>query len=314
MNVSAVRDFTRTFLAQDLPSLVVLGALVAVPETRGFALTNAGVQLALIIGVACVPAYRTRLMAWVDVAWPWGLVAIGVQTAFFGDLGSATVQATAVIYLVTGGRMAAWGTRLMLTSRPVADLPRYRYQRIRWERHGYRGQDLPMQHEILQQGLGNASVLALPAVLVASVDRPTNALVLVAGITLWAGGWILESVADLQKARFISASTTRRSSRTCEVGLWAYSRHPNYFFQWVQWHGPVLIALPAVLELREGTDVLLWVSLLLGLFGLSAMMAYVLNYWTGAVPAEHYSVLHRPEYRDYQRRVNRFVSGPRRRT
>lgn len=292
----------------DLPMLCVLLALLAATPTRQFAATNLVVQAVLCLFVACIPAYRTGVMAYVDIAWPWGLAAIGVQVLVFADDRTPAVIALAGVYVAMGARMGVWMVRHMLAGFPADDLPRYRYQRRRWRRQGYANDRLPMQHEILQQGGGNASFLAVPAILVAA--NPAAPVVpLVLGLALWVAAWVLESVADLQKSRFVA----RGGRGTCEVGLWAHSRHPNYFFQWLQWHGLVLMAVPAILSLRDDTPVLAWMVIGLGLIGVSPLMARVLITYTGARPAEYYSVRKRPDYADYQRRVNMFVPGAARR-
>jgi steroid 5-alpha reductase family enzyme len=290
-------------VARDLPLLAVLAALVAEPSTRDFALANLLVQAALFTLGACLPAQRTGVMAFADIVWPWGLIAIGVQALLFGG-GGAIVLVTAGIYLVMGLRMAAFGY-LFFTNFPRDDLPRYRYRRLVWRREGYRSQTVPMQHEILQQGLCNASYLALPAMLAVADPGARVGPVVVAGVLLWAVSWVLESVADVQKGRFVRSARGGRT-RTCDIGLWRYSRHPNYFFQWLQWHGLILVALPSLIRLADEIALLPWLGFAAGLLGISASFYYILVHYTGAIPAEHFSVQHRPDYRDYQRRVNRF--------
>ncbi len=71
-------------LPRDLGALAVLAAFLAEPSTRDFALVNLAVQGALFVFGACVVAYRTRVMAVVDCAWSWGLVAIGVLALLGG--------------------------------------------------------------------------------------------------------------------------------------------------------------------------------------------------------------------------------------
>ncbi|HEV7807153.1 MAG TPA: DUF1295 domain-containing protein [Solirubrobacteraceae bacterium] len=293
----------------DLPLLAVLAAFVAEPSTRSFALVNLLVQTVLFVVVAFLPAYRTRVMAFVDLAWPWGLVAIGVQTALFGHASSAVLLIVAGIYVVMGLRMAARGIVLFTKSFPHDDLPRYRYRRLLWQHDGYRSETVPMLHEILQQTLSNASTLAAPAMLMVAYPHAGVGPVVVAGLLLWAISWALESVADMQKARFVRRSGSAGATRTCDVGLWGYSRHPNYFFQWLQWHGLILIALPSLIHLAGNIALLPWVGFAAGLLSISAGFYYALVHYTGAIPAEHFSVQHRPDYRDYQQRVNRFFPG-----
>lgn len=297
-------------VARDLPSLAMVAAFVAEPSTRDFALVNLCVQAVLFVFGACIPAYRTRVMALVDCVWPWGIVAIGVGALLYGDTGSPLVLIVASIYIAMGLRMGLLGLVLTLKQFPHDDLPRYRYRRLLWQREGYRSETVPMQHEILQQCLSNASLLAAPAMLaVADGDAPAGPLVIL-GALLWAVSWVLESTADLQKGRFAARCKKAGEARTCDVGLWRYSRHPNYFFQWLQWQGLVLAAVPSLIRLADDMAVLPWAGFAAALLGIPGGMYYVLVHFTGAIPAEHFSVQHRPDYRAYQQRVNRFFPGP----
>jgi steroid 5-alpha reductase family enzyme len=294
--------------AWDLPLIAVFAAFVAEPAMRDFALVNLAVQALGFVFGACLPAYRTRIMAWVDGTWPWGLALIGVQALLFGDLGSSAVLFVAGIYLAIGLRGGVWALVVAVTDFPREDLPRYRYRRLVWRREGYRSETVPMLHEILQQGLLNVSVLATPAMLVVAAPEAVGP-VAIAGVLVWAFSFALESLADLEKARYVRHSAGGTATRTCDAGLWRYSRHPNYFFQWLQWQGVILVALPSLIELGGDVAPLLWVVFAAALLGISGLMYYVVVHYTGAIPAEHFSVQHRLDYRDYQQRVNRFFPG-----
>ena len=96
----------------------------------------------------------------------------------------------------------------------------------------------------------------------------------------------------------------------CDVGLWRFSRHPNYFGEWLVWTGVAVAAVPSWLELRDVESTMVWVAL-----GLSCLLVPVVLYMTlvlitGAVPAEYYSVRKRPDYRRYQRTTSRFFPWP----
>ncbi|MGB3596378.1 MAG: hypothetical protein WBA27_05165, partial [Pseudomonas neustonica] len=70
-------------------------------------------------------------------------------------------------------------------------------------------------------------------------------------------------------------------------------------------------SIPSWLALYEGERLMIWLLLGVGLLFASRVMYTTLVYYTGAVPAEYYSVKKRPEYKDYQQRTNRFFPGPR---
>lgn len=64
------------------------------------------------------------------------------------------------------------------------------------------------------------------------------------GIAVWAVGFIIEAVADAQKSAF--RSDPANGGRFIRSGLWAWSRHPNYFGEIVIWVGIAIIAGPAL--------------------------------------------------------------------
>ncbi|MFI6094893.1 DUF1295 domain-containing protein [Lentzea sp. NPDC051213] len=295
-----------------LPFALVGVALLLAPATAGPAWWNLVVQVALFTVAAAIPGYLTRHVSYVDVAWPWGLVGIGLVTLFTADELSAVTVAIAVAYLAMGARMGLWS--LVLTVKhgwwtpgsPKVELPRYLYQRRRWERQGFRSETWSVQYEIWLQGFANASVLAVPAFVVAADQQRPLSVWSIAALVLWAASYVLESVADRQKQRFAA----RGERGTCDRGLWRYSRHPNYFFQWMQWNALVLLAVPSLLARFQDTNLLVWVLLTLGLFLASWTLYVTLTKHTGARPAEYYSLRKRPDYALYQATTNMFFPGP----
>tara|TARA_B110000438_G_scaffold210203_2_gene202145 strand:- start:1289 stop:1681 length:393 start_codon:yes stop_codon:yes gene_type:complete len=64
------------------------------------------------------------------------------------------------------------------------------------------------------------------------------------GTTLWAIGFAIEVAADRQKRRF--RAKAENHGRFITTGLWAYSRHPNYFGEILLWVGVAVAAMPAL--------------------------------------------------------------------
>lgn len=142
-----------------------------------------------------------------------------------------------------------------------------------------------------------ALLLTVPFAISALNPAPSFHALEWAGLIVWAVGVAGETTADWQLARF--RARPDQKGRVCQDGLWRYSRHPNYFFEWVVWCGFGLFALGS-----PGG----W----LGLF-VVPMMFYVMRYGTGVPHAEKSSLASRGEaYRAYQRTTNVFVPGPRR--
>jgi steroid 5-alpha reductase family enzyme len=81
------------------------------------------------------------------------------------------------------------------------------------------------------------------AVITGGVREPLGVIGIV-GIFVWAAGMLIEIVADRQKSSF--KANPDNSGRFINVGLWAWSRHPNYFGEIVLWTGMAIIALPVL--------------------------------------------------------------------
>ena len=156
-------------LACYLPALAITVVAVSSQTFSNFAIGNVVTQTVLFAVLAAIPAYRTGKMSYVDIAWPTGLVAIGLQVPIYAPKFGAPAAAVMVVYLAIGLRMGAPGIAyLSRFHRLNREFPRYRYRRMRWEADGWRSVRIPMQLEIGIQALANASVLGVPAWLVAA--------------------------------------------------------------------------------------------------------------------------------------------------
>ncbi len=269
-------------------------------------LVNAALQMTLFVCVACIPFLRTGRMSYVDIAWPFGVALIGALILLMGDGNVLRKSLVGGVYLLIGLRMGIGALTMGKATGVIfkTEFPRYVYRRTMMEQSGEKHMTFHMLAEIMAQGFANMSVLALPGFMLALNGSESISAWEMAGIGLWATAYILESTADAQKLRFISKPENRGG--VCNIGLWRYSRHPNYFSEWLVWTGLVIAAVPSWLAL--GSVVATPVSIVLGVgaIGASGMMYLTLVYLTGAIPAEYYSVRKRPDYKLYQERTNRF--------
>lgn len=267
-------------------------------------LVNAGLQLTLFLFVACIPFLRTGRMSYVDIAWPFGVALIGLQILLMGDGNFLRQSLVGGVYLLIGLRMGLGALTMARTTGVIfkTEFPRYVYRRMTMEQSGEKHMTFHMLAEILAQGFANLSVLALPGFMLAINASDTVSVWEIAGIGIWAMAYLLESTADVQKLRFIA----KNKGGVCNVGLWRYSRHPNYFSEWLVWTGLVTAALPSWLALQTVVATPVWIVMGVGAMGASAMMYITLVYLTGAIPAEYYSVRKRAEYASYQEKTNRF--------
>jgi len=283
------------------------------PTFSDIGLINGLGQLVLFALVVCLPIWRTERMSYVDIGWPWGLVLLGLISYWLSDgywLRSLVVSG---IVILIGLRMGMGALKMWRMGLLIKEFPRYQYQRRRWEKDGKTNIQLALQVDAISQGLANASFLALPVLIIASNNSPQFSLFEVAGLVIWVLAFAMETVADMQKLAFLQKMKKQGKQRqVCDVGLWRYCRHPNYFAEWMVWNGLVVAAIPSWLALQNTESTLIWGLLGAGLLFTSRMMYSTLVYATGAVPSEYYSAQKRPGYTEYQQQTNRFFPGPRR--
>lgn len=267
-------------------------------------LVNAGLQAVLFIVVACVPFWRTGRMSYVDIAWPFGVAMIGAQIILFGDTDIVRRLVVGGIYLFIGLRMGIAALVLGKTTGIIfkTEFPRYQYRRMVLDNQGSQHPKLHMLCEIVAQGMANASVLALPGFIIASYGSGSITSLEIIGLSIWAAAYLLESIADAQKMVFVS----KHQEGVCNIGLWRYSRHPNYFSEWLVWTGLVIGAMSSWWLAARHESLLVWGTLGIGALFASVMMYITLVYLTGAKPAEYYSAKKRQGYVDYQQTTSMF--------
>lgn len=292
----------------------ILG-LILILSTATFstiAMINSVLQAILFLLVVCIPIWRTGRMSYVDIGWPWGLVLLGLVSLIYSDgYWLRSFMISAVVILV-GLRMGLGAVNMWRLGLLQKEFPRYQYQRILWQQEGKTNTALALQVDAISQGLANASFLAFPIFIIASNPSSEFALLELVGLIIWLFAFAMESIADMQKVRFLRAMKAEGKQRqVCNVGLWQYCRHPNYFAEWMVWNGLVIAAIPSWLALRDAESDLVWLLLGLGLLLASKFMYSTLVYITGAVPSEYYSAQKRPGYKEYQQQTNRFFPGPR---
>jgi steroid 5-alpha reductase family enzyme len=296
------------------PFLLGLGFILWSTTFFKLALLNSLGQIALFTVVVCIPIWRTGRMSYVDIGWPWGLVLLGIISFCFSEgywLRSLVVSS---VVILIGLRMGLGALKMWRLGFLKKEFPRYQYQRIVWKEEGKNNTALALQIDAIAQGLANASFLAFPVFIIASNGDQEFSVLEIVGLVIWILAFSMESIADFQKVRFLKEMKRAGKHRqVCNVGLWKYCRHPNYFAEWMVWNGLVIAAIPSWLSLKALESEPVWLLLGIGLLLASKFMYTTLVYTTGAVPSEYYSVQKRPDYKDYQQQTNRFFPGPRKR-
>ncbi len=298
-----------------IPFVLGLVLLLFIPDFSSLVLTNGLAQLLLFVLVACIPAWKTGRMSYVDIAWPWGLVLIGLLILLYSPGYDYRVWLVSGAYVFMGLRMGLGAIKMWRMGWLKTEFPRYQYQRRRWQKSGKTNTALVIQIDVLLQALANASFLLFPALVIAANPNPEISILEGLGLLVWVVAFLMESVADAQKLKFLKRmKKAGEKNQVCDVGLWAYSRHPNYFAEWMVWNGLIMAAVSSWYQLlpvqhMEIWPMIVWMLFGLGLLFVSRVMYSSLVYYTGAVPAEFYSAQKRPAYTEYQKTTNRFIPG-----
>ena len=137
------------YLTPWVPFLLGWALLVATEEFREVALIKGVAQGVLFAAVVCIPAWRTGRMSYVDIGWPCGLVVIGGISFVFLEGDPWRLAAVSAVYVLVGARMGGGALALWRAGHLEAELPRYQYQRLRWERAGKTNQALALQVEAI---------------------------------------------------------------------------------------------------------------------------------------------------------------------
>jgi steroid 5-alpha reductase family enzyme len=215
----------------------------------------------------------------VDVLWSTGLAVSAVLNGIWGVGAPGPRALVALLGGIWGARLAG---HLWIRVRGEPEDGRYGALRAHWG-------NAPLKWF----GLFQFQALLIPLFSIPFAAAATNPsphiLWIVIALVFWNVSVLGESRADHQLARFRADPANR--GKTCRSGLWRYSRHPNYFFEWLHWFVYVAVAVgaPSV-----------WLSLV------GPILMYVFLRWISGVPYTEAQALRTrgEDYRDYQRRTS----------
>ncbi|MGH8051342.1 MAG: DUF1295 domain-containing protein [Arenimonas sp.] len=251
-----------------------------------FVLLQVWLVSAVVMTVAWYFSMRVKNVGYVDVVWAGLMAATAVLVGYQGD-GSDLPRAL-VAFL--GG---IWGARLCihLLKRVLHEPEDGRYQALRATWNGS-----PAKFFVFFQMQAVIVVLfSIPFYAAASRHAGEICGWTLAAIAVWLVSVLGEYLSDEQLSKFRTNASNK--GKTCRAGLWAYSRHPNYFFEWLHWFTYVLLAI---------NSEYFWYSLV----GPAVMLAFL--YRVSGIPwAEAQALRSRGEdYQRYQNEVSAFFPWP----
>ena len=294
----------RSRLFQIILFSLVFYIFFQIENFQKFLLINLISQIFIFLFIVCLPAYFTVRMSYVDMPWPFGLVAIGIISFFCGDGYLLKKSIISMLYIIAGLRMGIGALILLKKGYLNKELPRYSYQRIRWKKKGFINDKFSVQYEILLQCFANATFLAIPAILISNNSSQTFSIIEVIGFLVWVIFFFLEHISDLQKQKFlIKTKKNNLKNKVCNVGLWKYTRHPNYFSEWMIWNGLIIASFSSLLV---NNSMIVFLGTTTSLLYITILMYQTLVFLTGAIPSEYYSLIRRPDYKKYKQTTNMF--------
>jgi steroid 5-alpha reductase family enzyme len=222
-----------------------------------------------------------------DIGWCFGLVLV---VAWYGWGAQGEVERKVLLTIMA----AVYGLRLgtyILINRVLGKAEDARYQRLRRE---WQLEKPAVMFGYFQLQALAVALFSLPFLVLMHNPRPVFSLWELAGVIVWTVGIVGEAAADRQLAQFRSKPWNR--DRVCREGLWHFSRHPNYFFEWVHWWAYVTMGL--------GLHAMNWWVTWIG----PVVMGVALIKITGIPWAEEQAIRTRgDDYRRYQETTNAFI-------
>ena len=247
----------------------------------------------LLIGLAIAVTYffltwlvsvKINNYGFLDVAWSYGVAILAPIYATFAPGLPLRKWLVAGIGIAWSLRLGTYILLRVLRHHPHEDV-RYETLRKSWPGTG-------MFLVFFQLQAVMVVVFSLPFLFTSFNASPTLSALEIAGLVLAAISLLGETTADLQMASFKKQPDSR--SKVCQVGLWNYSRHPNYFFEALIWWAFFLIALDSPYG---------WLTIACPLL----MLQFLLKV-TGIPLTEEHAVRNKGDaYREYQRTTSAII-------
>lgn len=263
--------------------MVYLGLLITVWAFMG-----------AVMAASWITQRRTGDAGWTDAFWSFGVgVSLALSALYPLSPGAPPTARQWLVATLVG----LWGLRLggYITGRLLRSAeedPRYAQFRREWGK-SFQGRIFSFAQ--VQAPVG--ALLAIATLLAARHPEPGLRPADLLGLSIFVAALAGESLADAQMKAFRADPANR--GRVADTGLWAWSRHPNYFFEWLVWLAyPVIAFDPA----RPWT---------LAALIAPALMYLLLTRVSGVPPLEAAMLRSRGgAYRAYQARTSAFFPLP----
>lgn len=250
--------------------------------------------LSLIMALAWHFQQKSGNSGWVDVTWSFGVGSVASVAAVVPFGHGAPHWRQIVVAILATSWCLRLGLHIARRTRAATDEPRYHNLIVQW------GSDAKRRmFWFLQSQAAVGIILAISIMVAAHNPNPDLRIQDLIGLATLTVAIVGEAIADRQLRAFKRAPSNRNG--VCDVGLWRWSRHPNYFFEWLSWLAYPIIAIDFSGQYPYG-----WVALAAPL-----CMYWVLVHVSGIPPLEDHMLRSRGEtFRAYQMRTRPFFPLP----
>ncbi|HWZ21204.1 MAG TPA: DUF1295 domain-containing protein [Cytophagaceae bacterium] len=240
-------------------------------------------SISLMMFVVWLLQLKNKNAGIVDIVWAISFMVSAIAYSFFTE----GYEGRKYLFI---GFISFWclrlGLHLFTRNWNKEEDPRYTELRNKWGVKANRNMFLFFEFQAV-----TASFLSLPFILILNNKSNTFSVVEIIGYVLILIGIVGESIADSQLKRY---KATAEKGGICDYGLWNYSRHPNYFFEWLVWVAIFLIAIQADYG---------WIAIYCPM-----LMWHFLNNVTGVAATEEHMLETRGEkYKIYQKTTSAFI-------
>lgn len=240
----------------------------------------------LLMAIVWVIARKLNNAGYVDVAWSYGFAFV---VWIFAACGPGDPTRKAIITTMVTIWSLRLGTHLLIRVNKHHPEEDSRYAALR---EAFPKRPWLMFFGFFELQAVLIGLLCAPFAVAAANQNPELSPWEIAGVLLWLAAISGEALADRQLRIF--RAQPENKGKVCDAGLWRYSRHPNYFFEWVIWIAFFVFACGS-----PGGWMTVYCPLL---------MLYFLTCVTGIPPTEAGSLKSRGDaYRAYQRRTSAFI-------
>jgi len=240
----------------------------------------------LVMLAVYIWAYRIKNAGVVDIFWSFNFSFIAILLYFLAD-GFYTRKVLICSMVLLWSLRLGFYLLIRVGSHLEEEEGRYKKMREEWGATA----NSKLFFFFQAQALSNI-YLAIPFFIIAFNNKEGLSIIELIGFAIWAISIMGEALADAQLKRFKKNAANK--GKVCDVGLWNYSRHPNYFFESMIWVGYFLVALNADYG---------WIGILSPL-----TITLLLFRVTGIPLTEEQSIRSKGDaYKEYQRTTSMFV-------